>query len=237
MTGIINLLRLDEASCPSRLLRWAKRPQHLYIKGNPGLLHQPTLAIIGARQGSQWGLDQAYICGKMVSKESITVVSGLARGVDTAAHCGALEGSGSTIAVLGSGFDHIYPSENLALSKQIENQGLLVSEYEPSVKPDRRHFLKRNRLIAALSDMVLVIDAHINSGTTQAAHFARRCGIPTYALSNISAGNGNKQLIEKGIAQPLAELEQIVEMMLHPHLRQQQLTFGFSTQTTGVYSE
>lgn len=236
MTERVQLLRLDGIDCPSRLLRLYKRPQCLYIKGNSALLHQPTLAIIGTRQGSEWGLDQAFKSGKMVSKENITVISGLARGVDTAAHRGALEGSGSTIAVLGSGFDHIYPFENLALSEQIGDKGALVSEYEPSVRPARHHFLRRNRLIAGFSDMVLVIDAHVNSGTLNAASFAHRCGIPTYALSNPSAGNGNKQLIEKGIAKPLADSEQILEMMLHPHLRQQQLTFGFSMQNTGVHS-
>lgn len=231
-----NLVRLERKNFPFRLLRLPKQPQYLYISGNPALLDKPSLAIIGSRHGSEWGLDQAFKIGKMVSKENITVISGLARGVDSSAHLGALEGSGSTIAVLGSGLNRLYPPENLPLANRIEEDGLLMSEYDPEEGPQRHHFLNRNRLIAALSDLVLVIDAAIESGTTHAARFAHRCGIPTFALSNTSAGNGNKQLIQKGIARPLADPAQLLELIHLAQFRQQQMTFGFSSQIKGVHS-
>jgi DNA processing protein len=126
-----NLVRLERKNFPFRLLRLPKQPQCLYISGNPEILDKPSLAIIGSRQSSEWGLDQAFKISMMMSKENITVVSGLARGVDASAHRGALEGAGSTIAVLGSGFNRLYPPENLPLANQIQDSGLLISEYDP----------------------------------------------------------------------------------------------------------
>lgn len=236
MTDKVILLRLEEVDYPLRLKRLRKPPNHLYMKGNRDLLERPSLAIIGTRHGSQWGIDCAFEIGKMMSQKNITVVSGLAKGVDTAAHHGALEGEGSTIAVLGSGFDNIYPSVNHPLASSIAEQGLLISEYESDIGPQRHHFLKRNFIVAGLSDAVLVIDAPERSGALHTARLAHACNIPTFALSHPSAGSGNKQLIQKGIARPIAEAKQFLNMMLHPHLQPQQMTFSFSSQFTGVHS-
>lgn len=233
MAEVVNMVRLEGKNFPFRLLRLRKQPNYLYIRGNPEFLHKPSLAIIGSRHCSDWGLDQAFKIGRMVSKENITVVSGLARGIDTSAHQGALEGAGGTIAVLGSGLDAIYPAENLSLAQSIESHGLLVSEYEPTETPQRHYFLQRNRLIAALSDIVLVIESALHSGTSHAARFAARCGIPTFALNHHSAGSGNKHLIEKGIARPLADTSQLVEIIHQLQSKPQQMTFSFSSK--GAY--
>ncbi len=224
------LLRLEGIHRPSRLSRLTKKPQQLYIMGNRDLLDRITIAIVGTRNTSQWGLDCAFETGSTLSRENITVVSGLAKGIDTAAHRGALKYSGSTLAVLGSGFDHIYPAENQSLAQEIKHSGLLVSQYPPESGPRRHQFLERNTIIAGLSDAVLVVDAPERSGALHTIRFAHKMGIPTFALSNPSAGIGNKKIIENGIAHPVANSEQFLEIV------QQQIVPAFSQQTKGVCS-
>ena len=152
---------------PEKLRKIKNAPKQLFFKGNIELLSTDSISIIGSRACSIEGIQQAKKFAGELSKYGITIVSGMAVGIDTAAHIGALEVSGSTIAVLGSGFNNIFPKENIKLFDEIiKKGGLVVSEYAPSIEPNSKNFLERNRIISGLSDGILVIEAAYRSGTS-----------------------------------------------------------------------
>ena len=151
-------------------------PIVLYILG--GITAQDNLAIgiVGSRRASLYGLSNAEIFAAQLSAQGITIVSGMARGVDTYAHRGALKAKGRTIAVIGSGFNHIYPEENTDLAKQISFCGAVISEFPMNTKPLPGNFPRRNRLISGLSLGVLITEAARNSGALITADFALEQG-------------------------------------------------------------
>ncbi len=191
---------LDDAAYPAALRQLSDPPTVLYVKGSLEEI-EPAAAIVGTRAPSFYGRDTAQVLARDLSTCGITIISGLARGIDTAAHTGALEGVGGTIAVLGSGLDILYPPENRELAERIALKGALVTEFPPGTPPDARNFPRRNRLIAGLSTGVIVVEATTRSGAMITARLAGEQGrlvmaVPG-AVTNIRS-QGPHRLIRQG---------------------------------------
>ena len=161
----LRVITQDSQEYPSILKEIFDPPLVLFAKGKTLSEDFWGAAVIGTRYPSEYGKSLAYDFAKALSRHNIPVVSGLARGLDTQAHQGALTEKGGTVAILGSGLDCIYPPENLDLSREIAQQGTLLSEYEPGTQPLSQHFPFRNRIISGLSRGVLVVEAQKKSGT------------------------------------------------------------------------
>ena len=186
---------------PEALRELPDPPAVLYGRGELACLDRPTVGMVGSRKCTVYGQTISTTFGRELASRSVTVVSGLARGVDKWAHRGALEGGGKTVAVLGSGLDRIYPPENRFLADEIAAHGLVLSEYPPQTGPQRLHFPERNRIISALSDRLLVVEAAERSGSLITAGFSLDLGRDVYAVpgninSNTSAGSN--RLIRDG---------------------------------------
>lgn len=179
-------------------------PFELYMLGDLRLLRrapgfQQRVAIIGSRKPDEHGLDVAYRLGKYHSSE--IVVSGLALGIDTAAHRGCLDGGGRTVAVVGTGLDRVHPKENADLQSDIiAHGGLIVSEQPPGTKASPRTLIARTRLQMAMADKVIVVECERESGTMHAVEFGRRFRRPIFALD--CDWSGNRYLIDNNIAKP-----------------------------------
>jgi DNA processing protein len=158
-------LAIDQPEFPDRLRQLPDPPLVLWVRGAIAALHRPAVAIVGSRAASYGALQVAREIGCGLAAAGVTVVSGLARGCDGAAHQGALDGGGLTIAVLGSGVDVIYPREHGTLATGILATGAIVSEYPPGMPPLPHHFPLRNRIIAGLSRAVVVVEASEQSGS------------------------------------------------------------------------
>ncbi len=167
---------------PDRLRCFDDMPEYLYVKGKLPDSRKKSVAIVGARRCSNYGSSQAYYFAKELSLFGIQIISGMARGVDGWAHRGALDGGGETFAVLGSGPDICYPRQNIDIYRRIPLQGGILSEYEPQTPALPRHFPRRNRIISALADLVLVIEAGKKSGSLITVNFALEQGRTVYAL-------------------------------------------------------
>src|SRR5438874_4795623 len=155
----------DDLRYPTALAAISDPPDTLWIRGRADALQAPCVAIIGSRVASPYALEVARQLGADLARRGITVISGMARGVDSAAHRGALEGGGATIAVFGCGVDVIYPREHARLAGQICEQGALVSELPPGTPPLKYHFPNRNRIISGLSLAVVIVEAADKSGS------------------------------------------------------------------------
>lgn len=178
-----HLLTLDDPSYPSCLLDLPDPPVVLFAKGRIELLAAPaSLAIVGSRQATPQGLENAEAFAATLSQAGITIVSGLAAGIDAAAHRGGLAGSGSTIAVVGTGLDRVYPARNRDLAYAIAEQGVLVSEFPLACPPIADNFPRRNRLIAALGRGCLVVEAVLGSGSLITARQAADLGREVFAI-------------------------------------------------------
>lgn len=169
--------------------------EEIYVLGEIKDVDKKSVAVVGSRQMSERGKKLTEEFVKVLVKEKITIVSGLARGIDTIAHKSALKYGGRTIAVLGSGLDIIYPPENKELAKKITKHGALVSGFDYGTKPLPQNFLARNQLIVKLSLAVLVIEGKQRSGTISTANHAANEGVEVYAIPGSSATD---YLIENG---------------------------------------
>ncbi|MBQ0000108.1 MAG: DNA-processing protein DprA [Clostridiales bacterium] len=168
---------------PEKLRNYAGMPSLLYVKGKLPDPELPTVAIVGARNCSPYGRTQAFRFARTLSEAGVQVISGLAYGIDGEAHKGALEGSTPTFAILGTGVDICYPSSNQYIYNRILRQnGGLISEFEPGERAKNYHFPLRNRVISALSDIVLVVEAKNKSGSLITARYALEQGKNVYAL-------------------------------------------------------
>ena len=166
-----------------RLLRAAKTcPLALYVRGNPTVLSDPQLAVVGSRNPSPQGRDTAFDFAEHLAERGLVITSGLAEGIDSAAHRGALRAAGITVAVLGSGVDVIYPRGNLSLSEQIEQDGALISDFPLGTPPRSGNFPQRNRIIAAMSLGTLVVEAARRSGSLITARLAGDFGRELFAI-------------------------------------------------------
>jgi DNA processing protein len=177
-------------------------PIVLYVWGEIQERDQHAIGIIGARRTTHYGTESAKKLAYQIAYAGLTVISGLARGIDTAAHQGALASKGRTIAVIGSGLSKLYPPENKVLAEKIANgNGAIVSEFSMAVEPDRQTFPMRNRIIAGWSHGVLVVEAGLNSGALITASQALEQGRSVYAVPgqiNAASAMGSNRLIQQG---------------------------------------
>lgn len=196
------IIKITDKKYPKKLLEIKNPPKQIYILGNEKLLYKDSIAIVGSRECTPYGAKYAKEFAKKISQKEICIVSGMALGIDTAAHIGAFKEKGHTIAVLGAGFNNIYPEENIELFNQIlENDGLIISEYPPNTKVNLSRFPYRNRIISGLSMGVLVVEAKHRSGSTVTAKYAKEQNKKLFSIpSNIDlkTGVGTNRLIQEG---------------------------------------
>lgn len=178
----IELLGWGEALYPEPLRHIQDAPAVLYVRGRTELLGQPQVAIVGSRNATRAGLDHARQFAAALAAKGYAVTSGLALGVDGAAHDGALAAGGDTVAVVGTGVDVVYPRNHKALTEQIIERGVLVSEYPPGTGPKSGHFPRRNRIISGLSRGILVVEAGLRSGSLITARLALEQGREVFAI-------------------------------------------------------
>ncbi len=177
-----NLVTWDDPNYPQALLNTSDAPPVIYAKGRLELLNKPSLAIIGSRNCSGQGANTARAFAREVADSGLTVVSGLALGIDAGAHAGALDGAASTVAVLGTGIDRVYPARNLDLAHRIAEKGVLISDYPLGTPPIPLNFPRRNRIISGLSKGVLVVEASLGSGSLITAKLAADQGREVFAI-------------------------------------------------------
>ncbi|MFW2368713.1 MAG: DNA-processing protein DprA [Desulforhopalus sp.] len=176
------LLSYGDPGYPQLLKELPDPPPVLFFLGDPELLLQPTVAMVGSRAATSYGRRIAYDLAKGLSAQGLTVVSGLALGIDTEAHKGALTGAGKTIGVLGCGLDVVYPSQNRSLYRQLIDHGVLITEYPLGTKPDGFRFPARNRIIAGISQGVVVVEAAKKSGSLITAQIGLDYGREVFAV-------------------------------------------------------
>jgi len=217
----VRVLHRDSEEYPRSLADIPDPPAWLFVWGCPEVLRVPAIAIVGSRNASGFGRDLAFVLGRELASLGMVVVSGLARGIDTAAHRGALEAQGQTLAVFGCGLDRTYPADNAVLSASIRKQGACVSEYPPGAPPRAYHFPERNRIIAGLCLGVVVVEATLKSGSLITARLACEYNREVFAIpGSVSAerSRGCHFLIKQGakLAEGLLdiveEIPQIAEL-------------------------
>lgn len=167
-------IELEDNTYPKRLKETNDAPNILYINGNIEEINLPCIAVVGSRNCTEYGEKWCKFFVKELVKHGITIVSGMAIGIDSIAHKTALKHGGKTIAVLPCGFNNIFPKENIDLyNKILNNNGTIITEYEPNCKAEYQRFLRRNRIVSGLSMGVLVVEAAHRSGTSVTARFAK----------------------------------------------------------------
>lgn len=194
------LSRADE-SYPEALAEIYDPPPALFYRGDPSVLEGTAVAIVGTRSASEHGKEVAESIARGLAEIDITVVSGLAAGIDGAAHRGALNADGPTAAVLGTGVDRTYPSRHRDLQTAVANEGVVMSEYPPGTEPKQAHFPERNRIVSGLSRATIVVQAGARSGALITADFALEQGREVYAVpGHVDEDNhrGCHMLIKQG---------------------------------------
>ena len=177
-----HVITLGDPQYPTALLETADPPLLLYLQGNAALLAKPCVAVVGSRNPTPQGSENARAFSTHLSQAGLTVVSGLALGIDGAAHEGGLAGTGKTVAVVGTGLDRVYPRKHLELAHRIAKQGLVVSEYSLGTPPLPPNFPMRNRIIAGLARGTLVVEAALQSGSLITARLASEAGRDVFAI-------------------------------------------------------
>lgn len=176
------VLTLGDSSYPSLLVETADPPLLLYLQGDANLLSAPSVAVVGSRNPTPQGRENAHAFSAHLSQAGLTIVSGLALGIDGAAHEGGLSGPGRTIAVIGTGLDRVYPRRHLELAHRISARGLMLSEYSLGTPPLPPNFPMRNRIIAGLTSGTLVVEAALQSGSLITARLASEAGRDVFAI-------------------------------------------------------
>lgn len=198
----IKLIEYKDLEYPNKLLEIKEYPEKLYVIGNEKLLSKKAIGIVGARESTGYGEKCARIFAREISKANICIVSGMAIGIDTAAHEGAIREKGSTIAVLGCGFNKIYPKENIDLFNDIlKKGGCIISEYSPNTEANLSTFPKRNRIISGLSEGILVVEAMHRSGSLITAKYAKEQNKKIFCIPgniDIKTSVGTNRLIQNG---------------------------------------
>ena len=237
----IYCVRKGKTGYPKRLTEHPGMPEELYVRGElPG--SGPAVAIVGARMCSQYGRIQAQEFARVLAAHGVSVISGMARGADGCAHNGALEAGGRTFAVLGCGLDICYPACNRHLFEKIPKAGGLISEFPEGAKPLRCHFPMRNRIISALADIVLVIEAKEKSGSLITADFALEQGRDVFAVpgrvgDDLSAGCNRLIAQGAGIAcSPQTLLEQFGILQKNRTRTEKNTALGLARDLDLVYS-
>jgi DNA processing protein len=211
-----SLITIQDESYPKRLKEIYDPPPLLYVRGELKEEDELAVAIVGSRKTTPYGRWATEKMSQELARQGITVVSGMARGIDSFAHWGALSGGGRTIAVLGCGVDVIYPRENRSLFNKMIDQGAVVSEFPMGSPPEGGHFPKRNRIISGLSIGVVVVQASMESGSLITANYALEQGREVFAVpGNVGSASsrGTHQLIKEG-AKLVESAEDILEEIL-----------------------
>lgn len=211
----ICVLTWEDEDYPRRLKEIDQPPPVLYLRGELRLEDEWAVAIVGTRRITAYGRQVTEEVSSTLARNGVTVVSGLARGVDAVAHQAAIQAGGRTLAVLGSGVDRIYPPENQRLAEQILSQGAVISDYPLGTPPEGTNFPPRNRIISGLSLAVIVIEANLDSGAMITASFAAEQGRELFAVpGSILApqSKGTNQLIRDG-ARPLLAPQDVLELL------------------------
>lgn len=198
----VRVVTVADAEYPERLTRLEQhKPPMLFYRGNYALVDTRTVAIVGTRRSTEYGNSVAEMLAGDFARYGVSVISGLALGVDMHAHRGALQMGGATIAVLGCGIDVFYPQRNARLQERIASEGLLLSEFAPGLPAMQHHFLQRNRLIALLASGVIVVEAKHKSGTRNTVEWAGNYGVTVFAVPGPigrEASTGTNALIQDG---------------------------------------
>jgi DNA processing protein len=195
------ILTLADAAYPPALLEIADPPNVLYIRGNPALLKKRGIGMVGSRNATPQGLQTAEVFAKALASRGQCIISGLALGIDAAAHRGALAAAGDTIAVIGTGADRLYPARNKELAVAIAERGAIISEFPLGTPAIASNFPRRNRIISGLSQGVLVVEAAIESGSLITARLAAEQGREVFAIPgsiHSPVARGCHQLIKQG---------------------------------------
>ncbi|MCB9451962.1 MAG: DNA-protecting protein DprA [Anaerolineaceae bacterium] len=195
------LLALADEDYPALLKEQPDAPIVLYVRGTLSPADDQALSIVGTRRATPYGRDAAHYLAKQLAAQNVTIISGLAHGIDSAAHRGALDGGGRTIAVLGNGVDRIYPRDHARFAQEISSQGAIISEFPLGTAPEARNFPRRNRVISGMALGVLVVEAPHNSGALITASIAADQGRDVFAVpGNIfnPMSSGNNRLIQEG---------------------------------------
>ena len=214
------LVAWDDSDYPQALFSMPDAPPALFFIGRRELLNRPALAIVGSRHATPQGVENARNFASTLSQAGLTIVSGLALGIDTAAHEGALEGEGSTIACIGTGPDRVYPASNRDLAHTIAKSGAILSEFIPGTPPLRHNFPRRNRLISGLARGVLVVEATLSSGSLITARLAAEQGRDVFAIPgsiHSPFSRGCHRLIRDG-AKLVETAQDIIEELRLPGL-------------------
>lgn len=234
-SGDHRIVSWDDAAYPNMLRDMPDAPIVLYCRGDPMLLNSLSLAIVGTRHPSSYGFDVTRIFAREVASHGLTVVSGLAIGIDAAAHQQAIDQKGATLAVLGCGLDQDYPASNRVLRSRVEARGLVVSEFVWGTRPKPEQFPRRNRIISGLSMGVIIVEAGIRSGAMSTINHALDLGRDIFAVpgpitSPIS--KGPLRLIQQG-AIPLVDFQDIIDHYpsLSPHAAPPDLPFHTPSQS------
>ena len=219
LTGIqkqgIQVITWDDPIYPRRLKDIDQPPPVLYMRGTIKMEDEWSVSIVGTRRATAYGRQIAEELAAYLSRNGITVVSGLARGIDSFAHQATIRAGGRTLAVLGSGVDRIYPPEHVRLAEEIVENGALLSDYPLGTPPDSINFPPRNRIISGLSLATVVVEAGETSGAIITATFAVEQGRDVFAVpGNIHAvqSKGTNNLIQQG-ARPLLKFEDVLEVL------------------------
>lgn len=199
----VEIIPCSDPRFPAPLLEISDPPILLYVKGNAAALSKIQIAIVGSRRNTFYGRSQGERIAAELGRLGLVVTSGLARGIDSAAHRGALKGGGQTVGVLGCGIDVVYPPENAELFEQVAASGAIVSELPFGTSPDTGNFPRRNRIISGVSAGVLVVEAGTKSGALITAKYAAEQGRPVFAMPGpvtSAVSRGTHQLLREGAA-------------------------------------
>ena len=214
----VNLLPFDHPNYPKRLRRLPDFPVLLYYRGTmPDIDNEVAIATVGTRKITEYGQQNGYVISRDLARSGVIVVSGMASGIDTVCHRGALDALGHTIAVLGCGIDVVYPKQNADLMEEIASNGTVITEYAPGTPPSGYNFPKRNRIISGLSLGTLVVEADVKSGAMITANYAKEQGRDIFAMpGNVGEMNslGTNQLIKQGARMVTGALDILKEYEL-----------------------
>lgn len=226
-----HILTIDQATYPERLRQIARPPAVLFVKGNVDILNDPQLAMVGSRNPSQGGSDNAFQFAKHLSASGLLITSGLALGVDGDSHRGAIAATAPTIAVVATGLDRVYPARHKPLVQDIlKNNGVIVSEFPLGTSPKAELFPARNRIIAGLSLGTLVVEAAVRSGSLITARLAQESGREVFAIPGSihnPMSKGCHALIKQG-AKLVESANDILEE-LAPQLKEALIAYPHST--------
>jgi len=226
---------------PEKLREISNPPKKIYVLGNEQILNEQSLSIVGSRDCSEYGMNIAKSFSKELAMQGVCIVSGMARGIDSMAHIGAIEAQGKTIAVLGSGFNHVFPSKDV-FNKILEAGGAVITEYEEDVEVFPQGFRDRNRIVAGISIGTLVIEAKEKSGTGITAEYVKKFNRKLFCIPHMIGdirGVGTNRLLKRG-AILVTETQDIIQYYENTHkiqMKENQMIVEIPEEYRKIYDE